>query len=255
MTLEDERGPSSDTHAVVDQALRDYAVDFPHWRGYVEFHRRRYDLLMALAVRLAGPAKLSGASVPHILVIGPRFEVDLIHRRLPKARIDTCGLNTGLFPARAEEKQVVFDLNDADLPDKRPTLGPYELIVMAEVIEHLHMAPAVVLGWVRLLMGPGGHLVVQTPNAVTLPHRLRMLAGRHPYAQLTADRSAPGHFREYTTKELAHAGSEAGLKVVEMTTANYFSNGRFINRLFQKAERLVPGSLRAGITVVYRAAS
>jgi trans-aconitate methyltransferase len=247
-------GSSNDSDAVVDQALRDYAVNFPDWCGYVEFHRRRYELLMALAVKLARSTQ-SGARAPHLLVIGPRFEVDLLHRRLPHARVDTVGLNTGLFPARGKERQVVFDLNDADLAEKRPTLGPYELIVMAEVIEHLHMAPSVVLSWLRSLLGPGGHLVVQTPNAVTLPHRLRMLAGRHPYAQLSADRSSPGHIREYTTRELASAGREACLEIVEMTTANYFSNGRFVNRLFQKVERLLPGSWRAGITVVYKAAA
>ena len=188
-----------------------------------------------------------------VLDVGPRFEVDLLHRVLPNACVDTLGLNAGLFPPRDGEERVLFDLNHADDESRRPSFGPYQLIVMAEVLEHVHMPPSVVVGWIASLLAPGGYLLVQTPNAVALPNRLRMLAGRNPFQPLSADRAYPGHMREYTTSELLREGRALGLEVVELRTANYFVSDKLSNRLFHRLERFVPRTLRAGITVVYRA--
>lgn len=255
MAVTANRPSPAEISSKVDEALKDYLGAFPDpvWQEYLPFHRRRYQLLMALVVKLIDSDPAPDGGFCRILDVGPRFEVDLIHRLLPDVPVDTVGLNEGLFPARGDEQRLEFDLNDADLPEGRPALGGYELIVMAEVLEHLHMPPSVVLGWIGSLLKPGGRLVVQTPNAVTLPHRLRMLAGRNPYGQLSANRASPGHIREYTTKELAAAGKALGLEVEQLSTANYFTNRRPINRVFQRLERVVPSTLRAGISVVYRA--
>lgn len=107
------------------------------------------------------------------------------------------------------------------------------------------------MGWIASLLAPGGHLLVQTPNAVALPKRLRMLAGRNPFQPMSADRAYPGHMREYTTAELVGEGRALGLEVIELRTANYFATEKFSNRLYQRLERFVPRTLRAGITIVY----
>jgi hypothetical protein len=94
--------------------------------------------------------------------------------------------------------------------------------------------------------------VIQTPNAVSLPNRLRMLAGKNPFQPLTAERAYPGHKREYTVAELRREGRELGLDVDSLRTGNYFASAKKSNRLYQRVERLVPTTLRAGITIVYR---
>ena len=243
------------TPETIESALADYHDTFrdPRWQEYLDFHRRRYLVLMTLAMNLLDSVPTAQDGARRILDVGPRFEVDMFHRLVPGLRVDTLGLNAGLFPARDNEQRVVFDLNYADDAEQRPALGPYPLIVMAEVVEHLHMPPSVVLGWIGSLLAPGGYLLVQTPNAVALPYRLRMLAGKNPFGQLSADRAYPGHIREYTTAELVREGRSLGLEVAKLTTANYFASGKLSNRLFQRFERIVPGTLRAGITVAYRA--
>jgi hypothetical protein len=194
-----------------------------------------------------------GDRLPRILDIGPRFEVDLLHRLVPRAAIDILGIDSGLFPSRPGERYVQFNLNDAWDPVQRPSMAEYDLILMAEVLEHLHIAPSEVLPWVASLLVPGGHLLLQTPNAVALPRRLRMIRGRHPYEPLTTDRRYPGHIREYTLAELRQEGRAAGLEVVEAITANYFGSAKRTNRAYRRLQRIIPGSLRAGITIIYRA--
>jgi hypothetical protein len=205
-------------------------------------------------VHLARRPQLSDAGgVVRILDIGPRFEVDLIHRLLPKAQVDTLGLNKGLIPPRAGERNFEYDLNNTWDVSSTPTLGRYRLVVMAEVLEHLSTAPSIVLSWIATLLEPGAYLLIQTPNAVALPKRLRMLAGRHPFSPLTTDQAYPGHIREYTVAELRREGRSLGLDVVEIRTKNYFDSPKVTNKLYQRLERIVPGNLRSGITVVYGA--
>ncbi len=243
-----------DTDAIVDEALVEYRASFddPMLGRFLSLHPWRYRFLIRQVRRLLAMAPTAG-DPPRILDIGPRFEVDLMRRVAPHARIDTLGINPGLYPLRDGERYFEFDLSHTDDEGARPPAGPYELIVMAEVLEHVPMPPSVVLPWLRSLLVPGGFLLIQTPNAVALPNRLRMLVGRQPFQMLSADRDLPGHFREYTINELIVEGKAAKLEIADVLTANYFGTMKGSNRLFRRVEPIVPRSMRAGITIIYRA--
>jgi len=249
-----ERGSAAATRVAVETALAEYRAEFTEerWRIYLGVHHERYGILVEDCLRLLSEVQSLSDSRPRALVIGPRFEVDLLHRLAPEAIVDTLGLNPGLFPVRDGEKFVQFDLNQTDDTSLRPDLEAYDLIVMAEVIEHLWTAPSVILPWLWSLLVPGGYLIVQTPNAVSLPHRLRMLIGINPFQEVQTDRAYPGHIREYTVKEMTREGRAAGFEVAEMRTGNYFLSEKRTNRAYERLERIVPKTLRAGITVVYR---
>jgi 2-polyprenyl-3-methyl-5-hydroxy-6-metoxy-1,4-benzoquinol methylase len=137
-----------------------------------------------------------------------------------------------------------------------------DVIVFAEVLEHLHCAPEHVLSWLASRLAPGGRIVLQTPNAVAAHKRALMLLGRHPFERLRLDPSCPGHVREHTLHELREYAREAGLRVERVIRASYFDY-RF--RLDAKTHRHVrtpwgaagnvayaamPGFLARGITMV-----
>jgi len=154
---------AADVRASVDVALSEYRAKFTEdrWQLYLSIHHERYQLLVADVLRLVEACPPAGAGGHlRILDIGPRFEVDLIHRLYPEIEVDTLGLNAGLFPLLEGEHYIEFDLNKADDAAGRPTPGPYQLIVMAEVLEHLWTAPSVVLPWLRSLLVPGGYLLL-----------------------------------------------------------------------------------------------
>jgi len=54
----------------------------------------------------------------------------------------------------------------------------FEMVVAGDIIEHLSN-PGKMLAGARKLLGPGGVLVVSTPNAFGLPNYLRFIAGRY----------------------------------------------------------------------------
>jgi SAM-dependent methyltransferase len=201
---------------------------------YLRTHRRRYALLLEL-VRELGPER--------ILVVGPSYESTRLREVAP---VDTLGWADERFPRVGDERHVQHDLNDA----AHPALDSYDVIVCAEVIEHLHVSPIPVLRFLGGALSPRGRLVVQTPNATALPKRLRMLLGHNPYDPIREEAGNPGHFHEYTVGELREAVEAAGLIAERILTANYFDHGSRKNRAFRALEPLLPGTLREGITVV-----
>lgn len=220
------------------------AVDDParraEWREYLSYHARRYATLVDVASSL-----LSGAESPRVLDVGPMFEVGLL--RAAGATVDTLGFPHPLFPPRHGEHHVELDLN----APSRDGDGSHDLVVMAEVIEHLHTSPVTVLAHVATWLRPGGAIVLQTPNAVALHKRVRMLAGRNPLEPIRDDARNPGHFHEYTVDELHAAATRAGLAVEGWRTENYFGASAGA-RAYAAAGRALPPRLRHGITMWLR---
>jgi SAM-dependent methyltransferase len=157
-------------------------------------HEPRYGVLLDTIRRLVLPE-------PRILDVGAADEATLL-RRLSGATVDTLGFDDERFPPGPGERHVRFDLKEAERRDAWPELEPYDLVVCAEVIEHLPVAPQHVVAFLASALRPGGWLVLQTPNAARLANRVRLLAGKNPFEPLRPDSTSPGHFREYTVDEL-----------------------------------------------------
>jgi SAM-dependent methyltransferase len=211
----------------------------PEEQVYLRTHDARYRLLLDLVAEL---------EPKRILVVGPSYESALLREAFPEATIDTLGWHDARFPLREGERHTELDLNAGDYPE----LERYDVVVCAEVIEHLHVAPGPVLRFLASALEPDGRLILQTPNATALPKRLRMLIGRNPYAPIRETTANPGHFHEFTTKELLAEVEAAGLEVTRWLTANYFDHGSRKNKAYRMLGPVLPPTLREGITVVAR---
>jgi cyclopropane fatty-acyl-phospholipid synthase-like methyltransferase len=226
-------------------------------QGYVAYHAPRFAYVLEVLDRCG----LGTGST--VLDIGPSRLTALIRERFGVA-VDSLGF--GEDRAAPEGRHFEFDLNQAQRQEGwRRDLPRYDFVVMAEVLEHLHTAPQLVLGFVRTLLADGGRLILQTPNAASLPKRLKLLLGRNPFEMIRADAMNPGHFREYTRKELLAIAADTGFRVEECTVSFYF-DARFAHResgeaagrraalgsLKNAVYRLLPSPLREGITMVWR---
>ncbi len=185
-----------------------------------------------------------------ILDIGTGFEVDLL-RHVFKVPIHTAGFYHAGWPVLEGEKFYELDLNNTELLDNVVN-QKYPIIIMAEVIEHVHTAPELVLAEVKKWLEPNGVLIIQTPNAVSLPKRLKMLLGIQPFEKIRPNKLNPGHFREYTLTELHNILAEVGLEVLYSSRKNYFSPNNTLLQFLYSLEFLWPPSLRTGITVVVK---
>jgi hypothetical protein len=185
----------------------------PPQEGYRAFHAPRYRYLLNVVER-----HLPAAG--GVLDVGLSPFTDILRRQLGRP-VDTLGLEPGSRDTRSQHFQ--FDLNAlADPHAARPALARYGLIVFAEVMEHLHTSPLLPLAFFREHLVDDGILVVQTPNAASLGKRLKLLAGLNPYEMIREDRSNPGHFREYTARELSRLATRAGFTVIHLDRRFYF---------------------------------
>jgi len=224
--------------------------------AYAAFHRPRF-LFLIDVLRSCG-----ATSASRILDIGVSPLTSLIADELG-VRVESMGLEAPIESTGGRHHQ--FDLNAVqDQRQWMTALGPYDIIVFAEVLEHLYTAPELVLSYLRELLVPDGILLVQTPNAVALGKRAKMALGVNPFERIRTDRGNPGHFREYTLNELRELLTGAGFTVDRIWMKHYFDvryarhergdeppslvTGALKNALY----RLLPSSLREGITIVAR---
>jgi cyclopropane fatty-acyl-phospholipid synthase-like methyltransferase len=224
-----------------------------YWPDYVGFHSRRFAMLVAMLEGLGVDEK------SHLLDIGPTYTTKLFADSF-HCRVDSLSFSPDEKTPFGEN--YYFDLNlSQEKKDWRSGIGPYDVIVMAEVIEHLHTAPKVVLSYLIELLKPGGYLILQTPNALGIKQRIQLLLGKHPYEQISEEPTSPNHFRESTLAELVAFSQAAGFEVVHAKHYNYF-NPTFrqkkdwvkpwMGALFFRISDLLPARLKRGMTVVCR---
>lgn len=221
--------------------------------AYVGYHARRFSTL-ALILPQLGVTREST-----ILDVGPTFTAMFFHRELG-CRVD--GLSFSADEETPFGQNYQFDLNQTQWPDKwRNDLPKYEVIVFAEVIEHLYAAPQHALRYLGDHLKPGGYIVCQTPNALGLRKRVQLLLGKHPFDQINTDYFSPHHFRESTLRELEQFGREAGLEIAHSGHYNYFNptyrqkqDGMppWVGNLFFRLSDYLPGSMKPNCMVIYQ---
>lgn len=93
--------------------------------------------------------------------------------------------------------------------------GPYQIALMADVLEHLRQ-PENVLNRIRKLLAPGGTALVSLPNVVYWRMRLEYLRGRFDYTDMgILDRT---HVRFFTLKTATAMFEACGFRIETIAT-------------------------------------
>lgn len=141
---------------------------------------------------------------------------------------------------KASSAKVSFSIHDVTsgpIPN-----GPYDLVCMFEVIEHLE-DPGACLEHIKRSLKPGGQLILSTPNSqensATHPHHAFEF-DPHTFGELLA-----AHF---TNVEMFSQGTRRiGRQYEDRKEADPVINA--LRRLdFLKVRRLLPNGLRSGVT-------
>ena len=233
--------------------IKDYMKRFPD-NGYLRYHAPRYSNLLNIINKEYKQGE-------RILDVGRSMLTEMISDSL-ETSVDTLG-----FPPdsnTASGRHWHFNLNDCqNMKLWRKDIESYDLIIFAEVIEHLYTSPNFVLSFLNSITSQGGRIILQTPNAVALHKRLKILIGKNPYEKIREDNSDPGHFREYTKQEIIEYSENTGFRLKKFLYGNYFDYRyrrlshssdnmtydpklKFVNYLYY----LCPGSYKPGLTFV-----
>jgi SAM-dependent methyltransferase len=98
-----------------------------------------------------------------------------------------------------------------------------DFVTFTEVIEHLRVGPLFALKELRRILRPGGHLLLSTPNLLSVRNRWSFLTGRADYDTMDLPFDAlrmeerighPGHFRIYSLPELVDLLTRSGFRVL-----------------------------------------
>jgi 2-polyprenyl-3-methyl-5-hydroxy-6-metoxy-1,4-benzoquinol methylase len=142
---------------------------------------------------------------------------------------------------------VLGDIRDPQIRAAATAKGPYDQIVLGDVLEHT-TEPDVVLRDLQPLLADGGGFVVSLPNVLTLRARARLMRGVWRYEDAGIfDRTHLRFFSVTSARELIAA---AGLVIEREHDVGPLSH-RF-GRLGARLTALRPGLLATQIVVAAR---
>ncbi len=218
---------------------------------YLSFHKKRYDYLINQVNLLATIRSTENQKNPlSILDIGPHFLTTLLRKSLGEQfTLNTLGWECSktIVPDGIVNTHFTFDLNDTPFKEKWIECPQHDIIVMAEVFEHIYTAPEYFLNFLHSILKPGGYLLIGTPNAVSLIKRYSVLLGKNPYDRIRTTITNPGHFREYTLEELIDYGNQSGFSIHSYDLGDFYPQGNksaFLKKYYPK--------LRDCIHIIYK---
>lgn len=130
------------------------------------------------------------------------------------------------FEEVAERLGIRFIFADLSTPGAWPRGDEFDIVILAEVLEHLPLSPVDTLKGIHATLRPGGTLVLTTPNLHRLSNRIRMLIGKPLFAPFCPEALVMGHVREYTLSEVTDYATRAGFEVLGCEYHNW-DLGRF----------------------------
>jgi SAM-dependent methyltransferase len=140
-----------------------------------------------------------------------------------------------------------FDVEVADVRGGLPfARESFDMVMMHDVIEHLHDSPRELLNDLVECLRPGGLLFITVPSAVNIRKRIDVLFGRTNLPRYDTFYWYPGpwrgHVREYTGGDLEALNHFLGLEKVELHACHHMLSvvPRRLRPLYRAVTAVVP---------------
>lgn len=102
--------------------------------------------------------------------------------------------------------------------------GEFDLVIFAEIIEHLLNDPCKVLREIKRILKPNGTLILTTPNVARLENVTRLISGTNLYDPYSGYGPYGRHNREYNRHELDQLLRFEGYEPTVCFTADVHAN-------------------------------
>jgi SAM-dependent methyltransferase len=186
------------------------------YRAAWEDPNQREYLIVAARSRIQAVVDLLPPATPdsHLLELGasPFFNTVCIERVWPgKTTLTNYGTPAGTRGSQrlvatdgSGDRVVEYDLFDIETDEFPYPDASFDVVVFSELIEHLSMNPVWALSEIHRVLKPGGHVIITTPNALSLERLSFFLRGTSHDDDRYAPHLGAGarHNREYRPWEL-----------------------------------------------------
>ena len=202
--------------SVCADAFDALGVELPSFGGqdqYFQYHRRR---LLEIDAIVSAIIQEKGFESPRLIDIGFSVNTFILQRLFPLATVEMWDRPGTPFPASLAVNARHIDLAGDDLSLAK-TGRPADIMILAEVIEHLLINPIRLLSFLFQCLSNTGSLIITTPNFFKRDNLARAAERENPqpiYPDSYKSSDAPHfHVREYAMKELLRFVHESGGRV------------------------------------------
>jgi SAM-dependent methyltransferase len=145
----------------------------------------------------------------------------------------------------AKESGIDFKLASGDyLPFEK---NSFDMVMLHDVIEHLHDSPRDLLNDLVELIKPNGYLFITVPNAVNIRKRISVICGKTNLPPFDSYYWYPGHWRghirEYVKDDLFQLAKFLNLEIMELCSCHLMLEvlPRMIRPIYIFLSSLFPG--------------
>ena len=123
----------------------------------------------------------------------------------------------------SEKCGICFERTEGGLPSFPK--GTFDMIMLHDVLEHLHDSPRDLLNGLLEFLKPGGLIFVTVPNAANIRKRIYLLCGKTNLPDFCTFFWSPGrwrgHVREYVRSDLVLLSRYLDLQVLELRSCDH----------------------------------
>lgn len=123
----------------------------------------------------------------------------------------------------------------------------FDMLMLHDVLEHLHSSPRRLLNDLLPFIKPGGYLYITVPNLVNIRKRLDVLFGKTNLGHYDFYYWYPdtwrGHVREYTKNDLIKLFSNLNIDIIQLQSCHYMLEKipKLFQPLFRAITNIFPG--------------
>jgi len=231
----------------VIQAFEEARVEFP-FPGYMENKLTKYNAIVSEIMEHFSQAKvLSIGSGPCDLeAILSKLGYDITAIDDLKDHWHLIGNNRERIKDFAWRMDIKLIVESAGIPQWEANY--FDIVLLIDIIEHLHTSPRELLNFSISALKPGGLLLIETPNCAALAKRIEVVFGKSNqvnanffYWNVGEYRS---HVREYTKSELKQILHHHKLNILNLRMLNLLDDTEpkgILNKIVVRVYKFVSG--------------
>lgn len=206
--------------------------------GYLKFHYKRFKILLSLVQSGSQGKLLDIGTTPFTFYLSENTNHDVF----------AFDYNTYL-KERSEEFNIHFQSGDLEKDDLPYEDDFFDIVLFAEVFEHIHSDPVKLFKRLLKTIKPGGILILGTPNLASFANRIKLAFNRAILDYPTWDDAVHGHDRIYVKNELISYLMISGFNIQR---ARYSSCVDFIKTEDDSKIKVILKTIAGIITIPFR---